>query len=220
MAKLNYNPELEIGDRVICIKMDDEYSPIPMGIGGVVVSKSNVFGEVQYNVKWDNGSSLSLISSIDRWVKEDEMKNRRKKTEESFIINTTKKDFLKENFFQQNKELFKNFNHLLLHKYLNALRRSGVTNMLGASPYLYMGKERIKHTHHYDEMSDEREESFKEVLELADKVRNEMISGAMKVLESKDKEITPNSVERVIKEYSGKMLMAYTQFAGGHLNIK
>ena len=38
MAKLNYNPELEIGDRVICIKMDDEYSPIPMGIGGVVVS--------------------------------------------------------------------------------------------------------------------------------------------------------------------------------------
>lgn len=220
MAKLNYNPELEIGDRVICIKMDDQYSPIPMGIGGVVTRKSNVYGDVQYNVKWDNGSALALISNIDRWVKEDEMKNRRKKTEESFTINTTKKDFLKENFFLQNKELFKNFNHLLLHKYLNALRKSSVTNMLGAAPYLYMGRERIAHKHYYDEMNDDNEESFKEVLELADQVKNEMISGSMKVLESQGKEITLKSVEKLIKEYANKMLIAYTKFAGGHLNVK
>jgi len=215
MAKLNYNPELQPGDRVICISMDDMYSPIHMGTPGTVINRSVVFGEIQYYVDWDNGSRLSLIDGIDKWVKEEDMINRRKKTQESVMI-TNKKNFLKENFFQENKELFKYFNHAFLHKYLKNLRESGVVNMLGAAPYFYLGSERIAHEHHYDDNKDD--ESFEEVIKMADQARDEMIRGAMKVLEAEGKEVTTNSVQRMIQKYSKKMLLAYTKFAGGYLN--
>jgi hypothetical protein len=215
MAKLNYNPELQPGDRVICISMDDMYSPIHMGTPGTVINRSVVFGEIQYYVDWDNGSRLALIDGIDKWVKEEDMINRRKKTQESVMI-TNKKNFLKENFFQENKELFKYFNHAFLHKYLKNLRESGVVNMLGAAPYFYLGSERIAHEHHYDDNKDD--ESFEEVIKMADQARDEMIRGAMKVLEAEGKEVTTNSVQRMIQKYSKKMLLAYTKFAGGYLN--
>jgi hypothetical protein len=215
MAKLNYNPELQSGDRVICISMDDMYSPIHMGTPGTVINRSVVFGEIQYYVDWDNGSRLALIDGIDKWVKEEDMINRRKKTQESVMI-TNKKNFLKENFFQENKELFKYFNHAFLHKYLKNLRESGVVNMLGAAPYFYLGSERIAHEHHYDDNKDD--EAFEEVIKMADQARDEMIRGAMKVLEAEGKEVTTNSVQRMIQKYSKKMLLAYTKFAGGYLN--
>ena len=215
MAKLNYNPELQSGDRVICISMDDMYSPIHMGTPGTVINRSVVFGEIQYYIEWDNGSRLALIDGIDKWVKEEDMINRRKKTQESVMI-TNKKNFLKENFFQENKELFKYFNHAFLHKYLKNLRESGVVNMLGAAPYFYLGSERIAHEHHYDDNKDD--EAFEEVIKMADQARDEMIRGAMKVLEAEGKEVTTNSVQRMIQKYSKKMLLAYTKFAGGYLN--
>lgn len=215
MAKLNYNPELQSGDRVICISMDDMYSPIHMGTPGTVINRSVVFGEIQYYVDWDNGSRLALIDGVDKWVKEEDMINRRKKTQESVMI-TNKKNFLKENFFQENKELFKYFNHAFLHKYLKNLRESGVVNMLGAAPYFYLGSERIAHEHHYDDNKDD--EAFEEVIKMADQARDEMIRGAMKVLEAEGKEVTTNSVQRMIQKYSKKMLLAYTKFAGGYLN--
>ena len=215
MAKLNYNPELQPGDRVICISMDDMYSPIHMGTPGTVINRSVVFGEIQYYIEWDNGSRLALIDGIDKWVKEEDMKNRRKKTQES-VMETTKKGFLKENFFQENKELFKYFNHAFLHKYLKKLRESGVVNMMGASPYFYLGSERIAHEHHYDD--NKNEEAFEEVVKMADQARDEMIRGAMKALEDEGKEITTNEVQKMIQKYSKKMLLAYTKFAGGYLN--
>lgn len=215
MAKLNYNPELQSGDRVICISMDDMYSPIHMGTPGTVINRSVVFGEIQYYIKWDNGSRLALIDGIDKWVKEEDMMNRRKKTQESVMI-TNKKNFLKENFFQENRELFKYFNHAFLHKYLKKLRESGVVNMMGAAPYFYLGSERIAHEHHYDD--NKNEEAFEEVVEMADQARDEMIRGAMKALEDEGKEITTNEVQKMIQKYSKKMLLAYTKFAGGYLN--
>ena len=218
MSRLNLNPELQKGDRVICISMDDQYAAVPTGIPGTVTNVSVVFGEKQYNVKWDNGSSLALIDGVDKWMKEEDMLNRRRrKTEESVFI-TTKKDFLKEDFFQQNLELFRNFNVRLLHQYMNALRESGVTNMLGAAPYLYMGRERIEHQHHYDSFDGSREEAFEKVLDMADEIKNEMISGSIKYLEKQDKEVTPRSVSRQVEDYARKMLIAYTKMAGGRLN--
>jgi hypothetical protein len=100
MRKLEYNPELKNGDRVICIRMDDEYSAVPMGMGGTVKNKVNIFGETQYEVKWDNGSNLSLISGVDRWVKEDDFKNRKKQTDESIVFTITKGELIKENFYR------------------------------------------------------------------------------------------------------------------------
>lgn len=223
MARLNYNPKLEEGDRVVCIIMGDIYSPIPVGTAGMVRRVVEVFGDVIYEIQWDNGSQLNLIEGEDTWVKEEDFKGRLKKNE-SVVKVTTKKDFLIEsdkNFFEQNKELFKYFNHGLLHRYLNALRESGITNMLGAAPYLYMGKDRIEHQHYYEDFgdNDSRSEAYDKVLEMADDVRNEMISGSVKLLESKGQEIDLNRVQRLIQQYASKMLLAYTKFAGGHLNI-
>jgi len=222
MARLNYNPKLEVGDRIVCILMSDNHSPIPIGTAGTVRQVVEVFGDIIYEVNWDNGSKLNMIEGIDRWVKEDEFKSRLK-TNESVVLVTTKKNFLKEsnvNFFEKNKDLFKFFNHRLLHQYLKALRESGITNMLGASPYFYMGKDRIEHQHYYEDFgeNDQRSEAYEKVLEMADEVRDEMIRGSVNLLESQGKEIELNRVQRVIQDYSRKMLIAYTQFAGGRLN--
>lgn len=216
MARINLNPELSKGDRVICISMEDEYDAIPTGIPGTVTNVSVVFGDKQYNVDWDNGSKLALIDGVDKWMKEEDRLNRRRKTEESVFV-TTKKNFLSENFYQQNLELFRNFNVRILHRYFEELRKSSVTNMMGAAPYLYMGRERIKHEHHYDEMDGEQEDAFQVVLDMSDDIRDEMIRGAMKVLEKSGKEVTPQSVERLMKAYSNKMVVAFTKMAGGRL---
>ena len=66
--KLLKNAPLETGDRVVCLKMQDDYG-VPGGIPGIVKGVSNVFGENQYNVKWKNGSSLALIEGVDQWLK-------------------------------------------------------------------------------------------------------------------------------------------------------
>jgi len=216
MARINLNPELSKGDRIICISMEDEYDAIPTGIPGTVTNVSVVFGDKQYSVDWDNGSKLALIDGVDKWMKEEDRLNRRRKTEESVFV-TTKKNFLSENFYQQNLELFRNFNVRLLHRYFEELRKSSVTNMLGAAPYLYMGRERIKHEHHYDEMDGEQEDAFQVVLDMSDDIRDEMIRGAMKTLENAGKEVTPQSVERLMKAYSNKMVVAFTKIAGGRL---
>jgi hypothetical protein len=216
MARINLNPELSKGDRIICISMEDEYDAIPTGIPGTVTNVSVVFGDKQYSVDWDNGSKLALIDGVDKWMKEEDRLNRRRKTEESVFV-TTKKNFLSENFYRQNLELFRNFNVRLLHRYFEELRKSSVTNMMGAAPYLYMGRERIKHEHHYDEMDGEQEDAFQVVLDMSDDIRDEMIRGAMKTLENAGKEVTPQSVERLMKAYSNKMVVAFTKMAGGRL---
>lgn len=209
MARLEYNTELEVGDRVICIRMDDDYSPVSTGMQGTVKRKSVVFGDTQYNVDWDNGSKLALIDGVDKWAKAP-----KRKTEESFLV-TTKKNFIKENFYQKNKELFKYFNHRLLLNYLKILRDTGITNMFGASPYLYMGKEMIKHENYYKDIPNE--EAYEKLLEMADEVREEMISGAVSYAEENDMEVNPQRISRIVEKFAGKMTMSYSQMAGGRL---
>jgi hypothetical protein len=217
MARINLNPELSKGDRVICILMDDyKNNGVSTGMAGTVINSKFIYGGIQYFVNWDDGSKLPLLPECDKWMKEEDRLNRRRKTEESVFV-TTKKNFLSENFYQQNLELFRNFNVRLLHRYFEELRKSSVTNMMGAAPYLYMGRERIKHEHHYDEMDGEQEDAFQVVLDMSDDIRDEMIRGAMKTLENAGKEVTPQSVERLMKTYSNKMVVAFTKMAGGRL---
>ena len=71
--------------------------------------------------------------------------------------------------------------------------------MLGAAQYLYMGKKRIEHEHHYDEMDDDKNEAFQDLLEIADDVRQEIINGAMKhYLQKKDN--TKNILNMYLQE--------------------
>ena len=50
-VKFIKNAPLETGDKVICMYMADEFSPVAGGTPGVVVSVNNVQGENIYYVK-------------------------------------------------------------------------------------------------------------------------------------------------------------------------
>jgi len=64
------NPEVKTGDRIICYHMESELS-VPPGTKGTVVRVSRdpfeSNDEKIVEVKWDNGSKLSLLSSQDIW---------------------------------------------------------------------------------------------------------------------------------------------------------
>jgi len=182
--KLLKNAPLETGDRVVCLKMQDDYG-VPGGIPGIVKGVSNVFGENQYNVKWKNGSSLALIEGVDQWLKvvdeEEDIQETRVLTKKQFLEETRKI----ENIPQEYVKYSRMYDMREIKKFLDLLRESGVTNMYQAAPYLYLGRERIAHEHHYDDMGEEREETFQELLDMAEDVRNVMIRGAFNHYDSK-----------------------------------
>jgi hypothetical protein len=64
------NAPLEKGDKVVCIKMFDDYSAVAGGTPGVVKSVSNVMGVNQYYVDWRSGSRLALIEG--EWITEED----------------------------------------------------------------------------------------------------------------------------------------------------
>jgi hypothetical protein len=224
MEKYLKNAPLEKGDTVVCIKMQDDYG-VPGGVPGIVTSVSKVMGDMQYNVNWDNGSKLALIEGVDKWMKvvQDDT------IEESFFI--TKGGIVKES-----KKASEKFNDLsdyydirLIKKFLDALRISSVTNMYQAGQYLYLGKDRIEHEHHYDDLSDERQEAFDEVLDMAEEVRNEMIRGAFKSIDDKnqgnddedeDDKRYLRSVENKMRRDSHDLLTLWMQLKGNAARLR
>jgi len=334
------NPKLKIGDRVVVLHMDDDLSPVPMGTAGTVMTAFSLFGDDQYNVKWDDGSSLDLISSVDMWDLEDNIKNRKKKpitevtgsgsggkyrvpivlapqvweddnlgpftvpvskylnadlaydsydgkmertkkqisqeekesikkvkiAKSSFnqndddgnpingynpmgayqsgtpkyikkqanlpkiatkpVIKNYKQEkdlmvkkrmvenlsnFEANKFIIDNIELFKVFNVKFLQKYLIALRDSGITNMFGAAPYLYMGKERIEHEFKYKNIPNE--DDFEEVLSMANQAQAEMINGVIKFLELKNMEPDLTNINRYLQRMASKLVQTYMLLA-------
>ena len=196
------NPELNPGDRVVVLHMEDEFSAVPIGTAGTDKSHSKVFGDDQYNVNWDNGSSLALISSVDIWD-----------TEESMIAKRTSKKKVVEGEYERNINLlknidvFKNFNMKFLQKYLLAVRESSIVNMFAAADYLWLGRERIEHEFKYKDIPNE--DAFEKVLEMADEAQSEMIQGVMKVLENEGVEDSLENLNRNIKRYASKVLQNY-----------
>lgn len=80
------NPIVKEGDRIVCIYMNDPYSPIPGGTGGLVTRVSDdpeLIGEKIIDVEWDNGRSLSLISSEDIWLKSEDLPDKNQHISES-----------------------------------------------------------------------------------------------------------------------------------------
>ena len=196
------NPELNVGDRVVIMDMSGE-SGIKPGMGGVVRRITKVFGTTQYEIKWDDGSSLQILSDVDKWMKEEDwerLKNRRKKVDES----------IDPDFARKNKNLVQDFEMAKMHKFYNALRISSVVNMFAASSYFWMGKDRIAHQHFYEEMDDDRAEAFEEVLDSADEIKDILIRGSLKTLEREGKEVTLDSVKRVA-EKKAKQIVSFIQ---------
>ena len=189
------NPELKKGDRIVLLQMSGE-SSVPDGTHGTVYSVDKVFGDIQYGVEWDNGSKLALLSDTDMWDKEERFKVKKKITED------------RDKFIMDNIELFKYFNIKFLKKYLLMVRESGITNMMGASPYLYIGRERIQHEFKYKDIHNE--EAFEEVLDHANQSQAEMINGVINYLNDKGIEEDMSSINTYLQRFATKIVQTYT----------
>lgn len=203
-----FNPRLKEGDRVALVLMPGETSVV-YGDRGTVTKVNDARSFIQYFIDWDNGSTLALLEDIgdntnvhDRWMKEEDF--------DKFITGKKKKTLgesdqrKKMEHFMANIEVFRTFDREFLFAFLNKLKESGITNMFGAAPYLYMGGARIYGENHYNENKDE--EAFDELVEMADEAKDKMIQGAVKILEKEGKEITVEKVSRVVKKYAGMVL--------------
>lgn len=181
------NPKLQIGDKIVLLHMKDE--TMGPGTKGIVKSVTNVFGEDIYDIEWENGRKLNLLQNEDAW-----RLDKKKRMNEDI------------NKFLTNNLEVRHFKPKFLVGYFKDIRDSGIINMFGVAPYLYMGKERIEHEFKYKEFIDEeKEEAFQRVLEKADEAQSIMIQGCMKVLEKEGKEITVDSINRCLARKSTMM---------------
>jgi hypothetical protein len=196
--KRELNPTLKSGDRIMCLHMDGETS-VPMGTTGtvrdVVRDPFEDNGQI-INVKWDNDSTLSLVTVTDQWIKEpvDKLQEQNNSYE----------------FFQGNPDIFENFDYRFLRNYLYKVREAGSVNMYESTPFLYSGREWIDR--YYGE-NQENNEAFQEVLEIADEAKNKMIQGTLKYMESKDMNIDLDSVNKIIGRLARKILQFYISFS-------
>jgi hypothetical protein len=182
--------ELNVGDRVKLLYMDGETSIEP-GTEGTVVKSLVLFGTKQYAVKWDNGSELDLISSVDAWKKIEP-----KKLDESF----------NEDPFYQNIDTFRFFKMKFFQEFLKKIRECGVTNMFGAAPYLYMGRQRMEVDFNYHNVENE---ICDDVLEMADQAQSEMINGVIKYMNENNKEIDIDKVNRNVRKFATSIVVLY-----------
>lgn len=192
------NPPLNVGDKIICYHMEGETN-VPAGTTGVVSQISNDPFETEsdgkiINVKWDNGITLSLITSTDAW----------KKVSSEKIDEQRNPDW---EFLTQNSDLLNNFDWRWFREYLTTIRDSGIVNMYGASPLLYAGKSHIER-YYGENMEDD--ENFQEVLDNADESKNKIIDGVIKYMESNQKDVDDmDLVNTYAKTFSQKLLQLY-----------
>lgn len=233
----NICPDLQKGDRIVLIQMSDPISPVPPKSRGTVLNDGvNFFDETIYSIRWDKSGSLNILSNIDSlkdidrqinrsndeseieglkqqirdieknhdiWMFEedfDNLKNRVKKT-----VNESAKDVI--NILRKNKDKFKNYEVDKLVKYLTAIREASFINMFQASFFLTCGRERTEHETKYTNKVNKK--AYQYVLDNADKVRDIMIRGAVKTLDESDKEVTPESVERLMRRDAQQFLLLY-----------
>lgn len=188
---MEINPKLKIGDNVTLLYMKGEtMSP---GLKGVVKGVENVFNEDIITVDWENGRKLSLLSTEDAWTL-----NPPERIEEAY----------KDEWLSKNLDIA-NFDTNVLVQFLIKIKDSGITNMFGASPYLWMGRERIEHQFAYHDFSEEKQEKFEDMLDMANETQSEMINGVIKILEKENKELSIENINRYLQKYSQKILMHY-----------
>jgi hypothetical protein len=191
------NTELNVGDKIILLHMEGEMmSPGSKGVVTKISRDPFENGNHKiYSVKWEDGNSLSILSVSDAW----------RKIEDSQIT----ENFEQSKWFMDNRVIVENFNTHFLGQYLEKVRQSGITNMFGASPYLYLGRERIEHEFKYKNIPNE--EAFEEVLNDADKAQSEMIKGVFKVLEKNDTEPSLEKINRNIQRFGTLMVNYWTR---------
>lgn len=169
------NPQLELGDYVICYHMEGEMN-VPPGSKGKVtkIQRDPITPDaVMYSVKWENGQTLPLLSDVDTW----------KKIKKQIEEQTSDPLY---DIFRRNRALFEYFDYGFFRDFFVKLRNSGIVNMFGSFPLLYAGRE---HLERYYGEGREDDEAFQELLEVADESKDKLIQGVLKYLEGEGKEI-------------------------------
>lgn len=197
-----FNQELKAGDKIMIYYMEGELG-VPPGTTGTVNKITNDPFEKDgfiINVRWDNGSTLSLLSSTDVWKKIDE--------EPKDINESTDSNW---NFITNNADVFENFDWRWFREFLSKIRDSGIINMFGASPLLYSGK---KHIDRYYGEGREDDRAFQEVLEDAEESKNKIIQGVIKYMEKNNKDLdNMEMVNRYANHFSQQLLGLYIVFS-------
>lgn len=125
-------------------------------------------------------------------------------------------------------ELTKYYQLRPIFEFLNLLRDSGIVNMFGASPFLYGGKQFIEseikrrndNSRWWSDDEDEEDEDEEEkddnqeLINMAEKVRNLMIQGAMNRITNQDSENFVRDVSRRMQRDSTEIVQVWGNFKG------
>jgi len=195
------NPKLEEGDRVLCLHMEGETSVTPGTTGTVRRVVRDPFesdgGEI-IEVRWDNGSQLSLVSVSDVWKKIPKE------------IQEASSGLPQYEFFRDNKEIFENFDWRYFREFFKLVKESGIVNMFAASPLLYAGSEHIER--YYGE-GREDDEIFQELLQKADEAKSRFIVEIIDYMQSKNLDVDDiDLVNRYANRISKSLLGVYINF--------
>jgi hypothetical protein len=182
---------------------DESVSPGTKGTVEKIIRDPFEDDNLIIHVKWDNGSTLSLLSKYDYWKKVGESSINESRSQSKFVLD--------------NSDLFKNFDVKFFREYLLDIRNSGIENMLGVSPLLYSGSDYI--TQRYgspydveDDWEESRFDAYERVVQKADIAKNKLINGVMKSLEESGKDFDITKVKYDVERAARKLVSMYITF--------
>jgi hypothetical protein len=194
------NPKLEPGDRIVLLHMDDPYSAIRMGTKGTILKIVTLpFGMgYQYNVKWDNGSTLDLLPETDSWVLATDVKSKKNLTTEEFSqeLKTLSK----------HKDIIKNMDYKPVLDYLKLVQKSGLVNMLQARAFLMTDSNNL---HKLIYKFDGEPDDYPELFENIDEVRQILINETIRIIQEKNMEFDDSTINRVFQKVCGAVMEMY-----------
>jgi hypothetical protein len=208
------NPELKEGDHIVLIYMPGE--SIDTGTKGIVkgIEKTPSFGgsiDYQYRVEWLDDdkkviSTLSLLPGVDSWIFDPEFTKDDLNENRNRVI-TDLDDLIRRHEWSR---LFKKSDLKYVMEFLELIRQLGVVNMFQSGQFLGQTKEYM--TKYFDlyrmqrELDDDDEELIEKIMEMAENVRNIMISAAITDLERNNKEITGRSATNRVNRLSTEIV--------------
>ena len=204
------NRELNVGDHIRLVHMDDPFSPVTVGTKGKITNKfSDPFtkkDEYMYEVDWENGRTLNLMPE-DTWIVIDQISEQISRGPERFETITNLLTKL------SGSDLRK------LNKFLLDLRDSGIINMYGATPFVYSGRDWIEKWVKSENFKNKGElelpednEKLDDVLDQADEMRNIMARGAMNAIRNNEKELELNDVNDELFKLAKEVVTFYMEF--------
>lgn len=201
------NPKLDVGDRIVLYYMEEEFSIPPGTMGEVTSVIPDPFDNenLMIGVKWDNGSTLSLMSSIDQWKKV------KKEVSEGKIKSGIPSEIDPwAHWMDENRDLRGIFDLNFFKEYLTKLRDTGIVNMFGSSPLLYSGSEHIER--YYGEGKEDDEE-FQEFLKLSNEAKDKFVFGLVKYAQKNKLNIEDmDSMNSLARKLAPRVLTYYMKF--------